>query len=304
MDTVDEISGLEANEEAAQRTCVFARPGDRRLIETAAAALGLPDYLGLGQPHPHVHPHAHVEGEHIYVLAFTALDVEEPLAVELVAAEAGLLVIAEDRALDVVRRAVERVDGDGRDALTAALVALGRATGEALDELAGDARAIVAPTTGFTSTTERNELTRIRAALFVIQQMSAAQGYLLGPDEDLAHGLPKSALRALRQARAAFAEGEATAARLYALAEDLLNEQSALVNERLTLVATIFLPLSVSTSFFGMNFGWMTGRIGTAWTFFGLGVILPLVVTFGTVIVVGRMTQRGRRHSSAFEMSA
>jgi Mg2+ and Co2+ transporter CorA len=44
------------------------------------------------------------------------------------------------------------------------------------------------------------------------------------------------------------------------------------VDERLTIVATIFLPLSVLTGFFGMNFTWLLDHQGGVWTFFGLGV--------------------------------
>jgi magnesium transporter len=44
------------------------------------------------------------------------------------------------------------------------------------------------------------------------------------------------------------------------------------VDERLTIVATIFLPLSVLTGFFGMNFTWLLDHLGGVWTFFGLGV--------------------------------
>lgn len=44
------------------------------------------------------------------------------------------------------------------------------------------------------------------------------------------------------------------------------------VQERLTIVATIFLPLTMITGFFGMNFNWMINHIGSAGTFFGLGV--------------------------------
>ena len=106
--------------------------------------------------------------------------------------------------------------------------------------------------------------------------------------------LPKTTLRSLRQARAAFAEAQATATRVHTLAGDVLSQQSALVSERLTLVATIFLPLTVGTAFFGMNFGWMTARIGTAPAFFCLGVVFPLLLTVGTVILVGRLTG-GRR---------
>jgi magnesium transporter len=44
------------------------------------------------------------------------------------------------------------------------------------------------------------------------------------------------------------------------------------VMERLTVVATIFLPLTVVTGFFGMNFGWLVDHIGSAAEFFVLGV--------------------------------
>ena len=40
----------------------------------------------------------------------------------------------------------------------------------------------------------------------------------------------------------------------------------------LTVVATIFLPLTFVTGFFGMNFSWMTGQIDTGLAFLLLGV--------------------------------
>jgi magnesium transporter len=57
---------------------------------------------------------------------------------------------------------------------------------------------------------------------------------------------------------------------------ELLNATMAnrlnLVTERLTVVATIFLPLTVVTGFFGMNFAWMVERIDTLGAFLVLGV--------------------------------
>lgn len=56
------------------------------------------------------------------------------------------------------------------------------------------------------------------------------------------------------------------------------------VQERLTIVATIFLPLTVVTGFFGMNFNWMINDIGSPWAFWGLGV--GGVILAGVTIVL------------------
>ena len=55
---------------------------------------------------------------------------------------------------------------------------------------------------------------------------------------------------------------------------------------RLTVVATIFLPLTFIVGFFGMNFGWMTDRIDTLATFVLFGLVLPVLLAAGTWIAV------------------
>jgi magnesium transporter len=53
-----------------------------------------------------------------------------------------------------------------------------------------------------------------------------------------------------------------------------LNERAYVVS----VVATIFLPLTLITGFFGMNFGWMVDQIDTAIAFWSVGFLGPIAV--------------------------
>jgi magnesium transporter len=55
------------------------------------------------------------------------------------------------------------------------------------------------------------------------------------------------------------------------------NDISVRQNEatkQLTIIATIFLPLSFITGFFGMNFGWLAGHGTSFWVFLGIGSLV------------------------------
>ena len=53
------------------------------------------------------------------------------------------------------------------------------------------------------------------------------------------------------------------------------------VMKQLTIIATVFLPLSFLTGFFGQNFAWLVSRIGSTAAFWGIGVGTDLVAVAG-----------------------
>ena len=72
------------------------------------------------------------------------------------------------------------------------------------------------------------------------------------------------------------------------------------VMKRLTIVATIFLPLTFLTGFFGQNFGWMVRHVDTFADFmiFGMGSLVVCVRGAARVLLAGRIPRR-RRHPPA-----
>ena len=79
---------------------------------------------------------------------------------------------------------------------------------------------------------------------------------------------------------------------------DLLAEAiNVLLNQmagRLTVVATVFLPLTFATGFFGMNFGWMVSHVDSlaAFLVFGVGTMAVTLVLAAVLLVRSGYLQR------------
>ncbi len=60
------------------------------------------------------------------------------------------------------------------------------------------------------------------------------------------------------------------------------------VMKQLTIIATIFLPLSFLTGFFGQTFGYLVRNIMSTWTFWVLGVAVDVVTVVALVVLFRR----------------
>ncbi len=69
-----------------------------------------------------------------------------------------------------------------------------------------------------------------------------------------------------------------------------LDSRQNIIMKQFTVIAGIFLPLSVVTGFFGMNFAWLVREIESESAFMWLGVVFPLVVF---ALLVGVIASRG-----------
>jgi magnesium transporter len=81
-----------------------------------------------------------------------------------------------------------------------------------------------------------------------------------------------------------------------------LNETSYL----LTVVATIFLPLTFITGFFGMNFDWMIAQIDTQLAFWLLGVgtsLVAVLLAWRLIVVRGSPIEEDREAEDAAHSS-
>ena len=150
------------------------------------------------------------------------------------------------------------------------------------------------------SGSERRRMSELRSELFRVQQIVVPQRDMLARGGDLLETLPGLERDVARHPfRDVHDDLVLTANQIDYLRELLAEAINVLLNQmagRLTIVATIFLPLTFATGFFGMNFGWLVRHIDSAGTFFVLGVggmIVPLVIAAVLLVRAGYFGQRG-----------
>jgi magnesium transporter len=146
---------------------------------------------------------------------------------------------------------------------------------------------------------DRRRMSELRSTLFRLQQIVVPQRDMLSRGGDLLESLPGLERDVARHPfRDVHDELVLTANEIDYLRELLSEAVNVLLNQmagRLTIVATIFLPLTFATGFFGMNFGWLVRHINSAETFFVFGVagmVLPLVIAAVLLVRAGYFGRR------------
>jgi Mg2+ and Co2+ transporter CorA len=239
----------------------------------------------------HRRPFAHIEDRHIAAVVLANRNVGRPAELHLHVGDRGLLVVAPPEMTDLVRQAVAHLEGGPEDAFAALILATARHSEETVEQLTEVVLRLDETPPRLTAGAQRREISGVRARLFGMQQLCKAHQQVVAPDEPLADTLADDPRQVLRRARTIFEASGTTAAELYSILGDTLNRQATMINERLTLAAVVFFPLTVSTGFFGMNFEWMVSHIGSLPAFVVLGMVVPLMMVGVTLMGASRLTR-------------
>lgn len=291
MEVIETIDALERLEGVLG--CVLATSLDSELARSAADRLGLD--LHPGRPAPR-RPHALVDGAQADLVLASLTEDRTPYLVQVLSTGEGLLIVAPEEGLELVRTALARAAAVGWpegtwDTAVVVILAVARHCDDVLEEIGDECQELGERSSRFSSAPKRRTITQLRTLLFRLQETHAAQNAMLSDEEEFAQLLGPSQQTMLGRAAIVFDANRSTAARLYAMLGDLLGEQDTQVSERLTLVATIFLPLTLSTGFFGMNFDWLDGHLRTLPAFLLGGLLIPALFTLITYVCIHRFTR-------------
>jgi magnesium transporter len=198
-------------------------------------------------------------------------------------------------------RAVHDPSHTEQDVVYRVLEALAESLRELVDARADEVEHLENAAFERPSGAERRRMSELRSHLFRIQQIVVPQRDMLARGGDLLETLPGLERDVARHPfRDVHDDLVLTANEIDYLRELLAEAINVLLNQmagRLTIVATIFLPLTFATGFFGMNFGWLVRHIDSGASFFvlgGLTMVVPLAVALGLLVRAGYFGDRSR----------
>ena len=148
---------------------------------------------------------------------------------------------------------------------------------------------------------ERRRMSELRSDLFRLQQVVIPQRDMLDRGFEILECIPGLERETARHPfRDVHDDLVLTANEVAYLREVLAESLNVLLSQmtgRLTIVATIFLPLTFATGFFGMNFGWLVRNIGSFETFvvFGIGGMIVPLIAAAVLLVRAGYFRAGRR---------
>jgi magnesium transporter len=277
-------------------------------LDTLAELLHLPpmavqDSREFGQ-----RPKLDAYGDRVLIVFYGADDGgEEARLVEVHVHASGSEVVTLRRAgcmhLEDARRGVEAV-GPEEEVLVRVLSALARSLGALVDQITAEVERLEEDSFVHPTQMDRTRISLLRTRLFRLAQVVAPERDMLAADAELLESLPglehEQARHPFRDVHddlvltmnaIAFARERLSEALSVYLAgvSNRLSELAA----RLTLFASIFLPLTFVTGFFGQNFGWMVEHIDSIAAFLVLGVggvLVPVAVTLAVLWRAGYLT--------------
>jgi magnesium transporter len=253
--------------------------------EDLRSALDIPDpaldaLMGFGHDRPPTRKF--LADERHVVFAFSAYSGPEPVEVHVVVTGDYLLTINEERVSlpellgpfmpegrseqYIVYAVLEAMVGSAFDALNDLELSLENLAVQSTDLRAGRLRMA-------TLRTISSRLSRMRRRFAPLRGIFERIGEEIGRLEGLEADSERYFDRVGRQINRLVDAIDAAANALATLIDLRLNE----TNYWLTVVATVFLPLTFITGFFGMNFGWMVDEIDTQLAFWFLGIGAPVV---------------------------